>query len=574
MGARYVWNAYGVMYIDTLGGYTTRYECPPYSGAYYGEDYTFNSETGLYTLTGQVVYQSKSDQDRQYNTAVYKNIILNSRTGTTVLHATVSSGGCIWRFSDEILYMDNDGGLGCRIEIHNSVANKTAEFSLVSSAIPTQYPSDAISGSFWYVLQGSDNIDPASVSIPAVITPGQQITITVTPGTGKVYGGTVSYQYQVKLDSGEWQTVATTTATTQAYTVPSGTKSIQARVVASDDLGFTSTTYVESTAANVIATPAAITVPGAAMVGQTFAVSWEAADGTDTYKLERDVDSGGWTQVYAGANLTCTDTAQTGWTSVKYRVSAGIDGAYGIPLESDTVDIIPASALVISGADGSLGTITTPVTYSVTSNTGNQITVTETIDGHSRTFTVTSGAQIAIPVSMIDPAADDAGEITIQASVQATSGTVTQTRSWTYTKTPMTLPTKAYRVEQLQGTEKDVMPMTLAEAVMMPDGKNLVQEFNEKVIEGVVGQYVGNGANTLTIPYEKRPKIIFIQGSGVSFQALYGVPYVFYPNGRLSEWADVNWADSQVQITRRSNSSTDYLAINQSGTTFYYYLDY
>ena len=370
------------------------------------------------------------------------------------------------------------------------------KLSDVSSPNSGAYPQNGVSGSNWYEYEGSDNIDPSSVSIPADIMPGQQITITVTPGTGKVYGGTVSYQYQVRLDGGAWQTVATTTATTQGYTVPAGTQSIQARVVASDNMGFTSDTYVASAAVTVVGAPASITVPGAAMTGQTYEVLWDAVTNVDSYKLERRVNSGNWTTVYTGPRLSYTDTAVVGWSSVQYRVSAGTGGAYGTPLESDTVDIISAASLVISGADGSLGTITAPVTYSVTSDTGNQITVTETINGHSRTLNPASGAQIAIPVSMIDPAADDTGEITIQASVRATSGTVTQTRNWTYTKTPLTLPTKAYRVEQLQGGAKDVMPLTLAEAVMLPDGSSVADYVNTPTVFAAK-----TTQNSITMPF-------------------------------------------------------------------------
>ena len=55
-----------------------------------------------------------------------------------------------------------------------------------------------------------------------------------------------------------------------------------------------------------------ITVPGAAMIGHAVDISWEAADSAESYKLERRVDSGGWTQVYAGDDLTYTDTVQSG----------------------------------------------------------------------------------------------------------------------------------------------------------------------------------------------------------------------------------------------------------------------
>lgn len=213
-----------------------------------------------------------------------------------------------------------------------------------------------------------------------------------------------------------------------------------------------------------------ITVPGAAMIGHAVDISWEAADSAESYKLERRVDSGGWTQVYAGDDLTYTDTAQSGWTSVQYRISAVISGVYGGLTVSNVVSIIPVSSLIISGTDGNLGTIKAPVAYSVTSDTGNQITVTEIINGHERTLTPTSGQLITIPVSMLDPGA---GAITIKASVQAASIIVNQTRSWTYTKTPLALPVDPYRVERLQGKECDVMPQTLAEAVFMPDGSSV-----------------------------------------------------------------------------------------------------
>ena len=184
------------------------------------------------------------------------------------------------------------------------------------------------------------------------------------------------------------------------------------------------------------------------MIGHAVDISWEAADSAESYKLERRVDSGGWTQVYAGDDLTYTDTAQSGWTSVQYRISAVISGVYGGLTVSNVVSIIPVSSLVISGTDGNLGTAKAPVTYSVTSDTDSPITVTEIINGHERTLTPASGQTITIPVSMLDPGA---GAITIKASVQAASGAVNQTRNWTYTKTPLALPVDPYRVGGCRG---------------------------------------------------------------------------------------------------------------------------
>ena len=527
-------------------------------------------------------------------------VVYPADTGTTHLKSTtrpvfminvegIDEFGNRDSVSGNVLYRDNDSGNEWELkngnvrirddfdgEYFDSIDREepymisNTKLSDVSSPNSGAYPQNGVSGSNWYEYEGSDNIDPSSVSIPAVIMPSQQITITVTPGTGKVYGGTVSYQYQVRLNGGAWQTVATTTATTQDYTVPAGTQSIQARVVASDNMGFTSDTYVASAAVTVVGAPASITVPGAAMTGQTYEVLWDAVTNVDSYKLERRVDSGSWTTVYTGPGLSYTDTAVVGWSRVQYRVSAGTGGVYGTPLESDTVDIISATSLVISGADGSLGTITAPVTYSVTSDTGNQITVTETINGHSRTLNPASGAQIAIPVSMIDPAADDAGEITIQASVQATSGTVTQTRNWTYTKTPLTLPTKAYRVEQLQGGAKDVMPLTLAEAVMLPDGSSVADKLGGATLAGVA---IGTFTSSVTLPFV--PDAVFVSAD-LSYST--NMPYQsgamlsngrtanFYNDDNASTANKVRW--NGQTISRASGSLTyTYVALKFGGAS-------
>lgn len=507
MSTRYVWSRYNRKFEErttqsSLGSV-------PYGiGVAFGLTHTFDQNTGLFTMHDCVVYPSGTGTTH-LKSNVRPVFMINvdgidefgnrdSVSGNTLFRDNGNGNEWELRNGNVRIRDDFDGEYFDSIDREEPYMISNTKLSDVSSPNSGAYPQNGVSGSNWYEYEGSDNIDPSSVSIPAVIMPSQQITITVTPGTGKVYGGTVSYQYQVRLDGGAWQTVATTTATTQTYTVPAGTQSIQARVRAQDNMGFTSTTYVESAAVTVTNTPASITVPGAAMVGQSLVVSWEAVEGADAYKLERRINSGSWTTVYTGPGLSYTDTAVVGWSRVQYRVSAGTGGAYGTPLESDTVDIISAASLVISGADGSLGTITAPVTYSVTSDTGNQITVTETINGHSRTLNPASGAQIAIPVSMIDPAADDAGEITIQASVQATSGTVTQTRNWTYTKTPLTLPTKAYRVEQLQGEAKDVMPLTLAEAVMMPDGSSVADKLGGATLEGAA---IGTFTRSVTLPF-------------------------------------------------------------------------
>lgn len=102
----------------------------------------------------------------------------------------------------------------------------------------------------WYVLKGSDTIDPASVSYDSTkIEAGEPITVNVTP-SANVYGGTISYLYQYSVDGGRNWTNAgdATTSTQKEIIVPqdAGGKLFTVRVQASDDMGFTSTDYVYS----------------------------------------------------------------------------------------------------------------------------------------------------------------------------------------------------------------------------------------------------------------------------------------------------------------------------------------
>ena len=339
---------------------------------------------------------------------------------------------------------------------------------------------------------------PSNINVPSSVIATQSIAISWSTSSGAD-----SYKLERQVNGGSWKTVYTGANTSYTDTAQTGWSSVVYRVSAGISGVYGDTTQSSTVTITTPATPSSITVPGAAMTGQTYEVLWDAVTNVDSYKLERRVNSGSWTTVYTGPGLSFTNTAQTGWTSVQYRVSAGIDGVYGDPVTSSEIDIIAASALVISGADGSLGTITAPVTYSVTSDTGNQITVEETVGNHTRTLTPTSGQLISIPVSMMDPAADGSGQIVIKASVTASSGQVNQTRSWTYTKTPLTLPTKAYRVEQLQGEAKDVMPLTLAEAVMLPDGQSVADKL------GVSAVFVAKTtAKTITLPFAPSAAVV------------------------------------------------------------------
>ena len=209
------------------------------------------------------------------------------------------------------------------------------------------------------------------------------------------------------------------------------------------------------------APPHAITVPAQAMQGNQLAVSWPAVDGADGYILERKANTDAdWVQVYSGADLTFSETAGT-WESVQYRVKSGANGKYGEYTISSLVDVVPVSILVISGSDGSLGTLTNDVQYVVSSSGTSALTVTESAGRTTRTFTATNGATIRIPVIELPTGT---GTIKITASTNPGSGVVTVTRNWTYTKTAPTFA-NAGSTAQLQQNGKNIFPLTLLECV-------------------------------------------------------------------------------------------------------------
>lgn len=239
------------------------------------------------------------------------------------------------------------------------------------------------------------------------------------------------------------------------------------------------------------APPHAITVPVQAMQGNQLAVSWPAVDGADGYILERKANTDAdWVQVYSGADLTFSETAGT-WESVQYRVKSGANGKYGEYTISSLVDVVPVSILVISGSDGSLGTLTNDVQYVVSSSGTSALTVTESAGRTTRTFTATNGATIRIPVMDLPTGS---GTIKITASTNPGSGVVTVTRNWTYSKTAPTFA-NAGSTAQLQQNGKNIFPLTLLECVrggenLAPGGFGLgtaaatVTDLNQTVLSG------------------------------------------------------------------------------------------
>ena len=252
-----------------------------------------------------------------------------------------------------------------------------------------------------------------------------------------------------------------------------------------------------------------IDVPDAAMVGQTIDITWESADSAENYKLERRVDSGGWTQVYAGVALVYNDRAQAEWTSVQYRVSASISGVYGDPILSKTVNIVPSDALRVYMPEGNIGEIHGAITYTALALDLNRpIQVTEVFENtdsdYQRELTLKSGDSVTIPVSRFPSAAG--GQFTVKAEQEIMDNSwISENRQLSYTKTPTSMPDSPYRVERLQGKECDVMPQTLAEVVFMPDGSSVVDRLGGATLEGAA---LGTFTSSVALPFT--PDVVWV----------------------------------------------------------------
>lgn len=224
--------------------------------------YTFDSTTGLYTLkspiTSDVLYDATS-KGSAYINAMYCFCPNGASSDATLLG--YSDESCVFKFTKvtsgfrvECRFSTSDPAIVYFTERYSAISTtKGDKIDDVIGAVQSQYPTDGVSGDYWYVYQGSDSIDPTAITTPATIRLGKPITVTISPSTSKAYGGNVSYRYQVNRNGSGWTDVqASTPNTSISYQVPLGTASLQFRVQASDDLGFTSTDWITSDQIEVI----------------------------------------------------------------------------------------------------------------------------------------------------------------------------------------------------------------------------------------------------------------------------------------------------------------------------------
>ena len=245
---------------------------------------------------------------------------------------------------------------------------------------------------------------PASIDVPGTIQGGSTITISWGASTDKE-SNLEGYILERSTDGGNsWSQIYQGNSLSTTNTVPFGTGSVTYRVKAYDSDGLSSgyKTSAQVTVKNNTAptAPNGITVPNTVLGGSPLTITWGAATDQDGnlsgYSLERQVDGGDWAQVYSGNTLSYTDTITKGWARVSYRVRAyDSDNAYSSYTVSPerTVNNNTAPAIICGSPSGSdLGEKDAGlmVSYSISDVDGDEVTVTEAIDGVTkRTYTAT-----------------------------------------------------------------------------------------------------------------------------------------------------------------------------------------
>lgn len=191
----------------------------------------------------------------------------------------------------------------------------------------------------------------------------------------------------------------------------------------------------------VPSTPSYLNVPSEILEGSNVSISWDSSSDPDgdsiTYRVEKSIDNGSYSQVYSGSDTSCSDFVPNGARTVRYRLDVfdGYSSSSGY-VHSNTVKVNPRnSAPVISGSDLNLGNKQEDflVSYIVTdADADDAVTVTEQIDDLviAKDIPITLGVSRDIQVNMIK---FDLGEHKITITAKDKKGAISS-RVYTFKK--------------------------------------------------------------------------------------------------------------------------------------------
>lgn len=535
---------------------------------------TFNTTTIYYTQgsrpsnnTGVYTFQNTTTLANNQSFTIQPGDYFGLSNPSTIMYGTAGQAATLYSNGNRlILWGDN-----LLLQEFTIVVVAGETIGYVYSTNASSYPNGGVSGSYYYDQRTTitSPVAPTGLTYPnPIVTSSATVSWTASVTNVPIYAVS-TYEVSYSTNGGSTWTVAGTTASTSlSVTLPTGATSIQFRVRAQDSNGQWSS-YATGTASNILLSPT-LTVPSTAMQGQQITVNWTAIDGATSYTLQRQANTDtGWVQVYSGNALTFTETVGT-WTTVRYQVQAVFPSGAGGWATSGSIPVVSASALVISGTDEDLGLITHDVPYTVSTDTGNPISLTRTVNGvQVASMTAENGFAYDIPVMDL-PTGE--GTIVISASVNTSSGApVTATRTWTYTKTEFSFPNVGSTAQlTLQG--ENVFPATLAECVRV--GANLGGDLGHAlemiaplVVRGAMVEttkYTGTGTygadNPNEVTFSFNPKLVMV--SGGTTRAIFPYNgYGFFFSGSTSDGSTIsalglraNWSENTLSWYNTASS--------------------
>ena len=580
MGARYIWNRYNAVQQQ---GYRTRYKQVQEANSgyinftsikegetiYIGNSFTFSEITGKYSISDYTKY------DLEYGH-------YDLQTGyVTFTDGSMYYGEWIMNYSSVRLL---SGGYKYTATTYQQAYIYYVQGSYIdqrSHASSGYYPYDDESGGYYYVRQGSDEVDPTAVTVPDDIDDGTTITISLTPNTGKTFGGTISYTYQYRYNGGSWQTLTTTTAVTASLAVPKDQyKTLEVRVRAQDDMGFTSNTWVSSGVKTIIANQPP-TAPGISVenvyIGNTLTVTLTAAtdpDGTvASYVIQRRIDGGAWTQVQSGTSMTYSETVLDAWGTVAYRAAAlDNESLQGPWATSQTFDVNPGW-VIIEGPESDIGDKRRPFHFVfsvgvVGSPDEDDILTRVMLDDRytvvDRTFHDADVVDIRLDIKYF---AQGPHKLQITADKEGYTGAMS---TYTFNVTndeAEALLAGANAVVAQNYLGKPIVYHGLARFVYGPDGRDVVQMCGDG-LKLAHGSYTGTGTsgsgspNTLTCGF--RPKVATIAAADGSAVIRLAAPAE--GNTATAGGVTATFADSSLSWYADSAAAQ----LNASGTGYIY----
>lgn len=390
--------------------------------------------------------------------------------------------------------------------------------------------SDGYSGGDYYTYQGSDNIDPAAVNLPENIRGGSVVNVSVNPSAGQKYEGLISYQYQYRLDGGNWVTIGTS-GVSESFTVPNGTQTVQVRVRAQDDLGFVSNDWITSGVVSVVnnsppSAPGSIDVRNAIAGNYATITITEATDSdgyVTGYIFERSVDGGSWKEVSETSSLAYFERIDEDWATVQYRVCAVDNEDARGPYITSELYTVQVDYVMISGPEADLGSVAGVLSLETIYSTSDDpeaqgIAVKIEMDGALLVDRdVNAGDKIVLN---IDTRLQWTGvhHISVTAELEDHMP-ANQTYTYTIGATPADLISGG-ESGVLQGPDgKPVLPKTLAQDCYGTDGKDV----NTLIAEGLqmtAGGYIGTGTsgegapNTLAFGFAPRLLVLYKADDG------------------------------------------------------------